>query len=604
MSNEEMNKNKNSRKLVYESTNSSKSIIQIYKNEYVPLPKSMVSIPKWVLVFLGLLVALLTIVLLAAILVVLTAPRAAQYMEFCNGRSCQTGLNMKCIDKVCKCESNKYYMKGCLEKKSDGKSCAFTYECLSEKGLYCLNGKCQCNKTQYWDTNTCTSRYSYGEFCSNDQCLSTVMLSCINGICQCDSTRFWNGIGCIKKRSEGERCYNDDECIETKFLKCHSGKCECVATWEYFDNQLGHCQPKINESQTCVSTVQCLGEMQCLNQNCTCGSFSYFETYNYTCLSQALFNQSCKANVTCRGDLGLYCSLDGVCVCDSITQYWNSTMCANYLTYGQTGCTSDADCNSNQFLTCNTYLMSYSCNCPNQSLTSMCDCPRTKNNESYWNSSHCVRAKNTGDACSYDYECQTLTLSHKCDVGVCTVKCDSGWSYFNNKCYSIISNNGGCSPLNSTNYGCDETNVISKCTSVKSTSQLAIFTDVDIFYFARSIDSSQDKTLFDDSYIGGYWQGTGTSTNCDCNWSWSCSNAGGGPSSGTCNYNWVWVDGSLIDTTFATGGWDGGGFNTNNGVGSGASANIRYDFCVRTKTDSFAGNNCVDDRNFICEYSI
>lgn len=594
MSKEEI---RTTRKLVYESTNTKKSIIQIYKNNPVRLPKSMVSIPKWVLVFFGLLIALLTIVLLAAILIVLTAPRAAQYMENCTSRSCQSGLNMKCINQVCKCESNRYYMKGCVEKKSYDESCAVEYECLSDKGLTCFNGKCKCNKTQYWHTDKCANRYTYGEFCSDDQCLSTIMLECINSICQCNSTRFWNSFGCIRKRTVGERCYNDGDCIENQILKCHNGTCGCLPTWEYFDSQLRFCQPKINESQTCSLTEQCLGEMQCLNQNCTCGSFFYFMSYNYTCLPQASFNQSCTTNITCRGDLGLFCSIDGTCVCDPVTQYWNSTMCATYLTYGQTGCTSDSDCRPNLSLTCNSYLMSYSCNCPNESLTSMCDCPRIMNNESYWNSTHCVSAGIIGSQCTYDYECQTITLGLACISNQCTQKCQIGWSYHSGKCYKMFSNSGSCTP-DSTGKGCDENDINQNCVTqaTPSQSKLAILSSSDIFYFTRTMDPNADKSGFIDSYIGGYWEGlydTTSTTTCDCDWSWTCSDSG-------CIYQWVWMNGIQINTVGSVGGWCGSNVKTNRGNNPTGSNN--FDFCVRTKDDCFTENNCEDNSNFICEY--
>jgi hypothetical protein len=193
--------------LVYESTTDKGFKIEIYKKSSIPLTNLTIQLPKWILTLLAMFIFLLSIILLAAIVIVLKASRPGQYLESCDGRSCQSGLSLKCIDKVCKCESNKYFEKGCVKKKLNGEFCSYSYEC--SENLYCTNGKCQCNQTKYWSDKSCINRYSYGEFCEEGQCLSTVMLSCIDGMCQCDETRFWNNVGCISKRGRRERCFDD-----------------------------------------------------------------------------------------------------------------------------------------------------------------------------------------------------------------------------------------------------------------------------------------------------------------------------------------------------------------------------------------------------------
>lgn len=590
----------NSRKLIYESTTESKSKIQIYKSLPVPLPKSLIQIPKWFFYLLIMFIILLGIVLLTAIIVVFNAPRAGQYLESCDGRSCQSGLNLKCIDKVCKCESNKYYEKSCVSKKFYGERCSYSYECLEDKGLNCFNGKCQCGKLKYWSNGFCRNRYSYGEFCEDDQCLSAVMLSCIDDVCQCDETRFWNNQGCIRKRNIGDRCFNDIECNQTQLTTCYNGLCDCKPIWQYYDPDLQLCLPKVNESQPCTSSYQCLGEMLCLDQICNCSAFFYFEISNNTCIAQVMEGESCFDNKTCRGDLGLIC-LNNVCKCESKKQFWNSTTCRDYYEYGQIGCNSDNECSPNRSLICNSELISHSCNCPITSYDRMCDCPRSFGNETYWNSTHCVPANVVNSQCTEDYECQTITLGLGCNSSVCFSFCEIGWSYFNGKCYKIFLANGNCIPL-ADNTGCDENDIIPKCQNQNSlhTSQLAILSKNDTFYFVRSIDTDFQKNNFIGAYIGGYWQGTGTPDNPNpkcrfgCDWSVDC---------GGCTNKWMWIDGSEIITGGSLNVWcgqDPQGPHPNN------DNHNEFDFCVRigSNLNCFENGLCEEDKNFICEYTV
>jgi hypothetical protein len=368
-------------------------------------------------------------------------------------------------------------------------------------------------------------------------------------------------------------------------LKCYKGICGCDSVWEYYNTNFKQCLPKINESQPCSSSEQCLGNMECnVNQTCSCDSYHYFETFNYTCIEQVLDGKPCIKNITCREDLGFLCSTGGECTCDTRIQFWNSSSssCEDYYTYGDIGCLSDSDCDPSQSLVCNKWLMSYSCNCPNTSYVSMCDCPRTFGNESYWNSTLCVPAGGVGSPCNKDYECQTITQGLACLNKTCSKICEGNWSYFEEKCYQIFPANGGCTS------GCDVENIKPKCVNQNSqgTSQLAILSTDEIFYFTRSMDPDPEKKYFSDAYIGGYWANI--------------------------TQEWKWINGNQIITNGSLSVWCGNIPNSGTNQGSmGVSnpaanaVNADSSICVRISTtlDCYKNNVCEDDQNFICEYT-
>lgn len=187
---------------------------------------------------------------------------------------------------------------------------------------------------------------------------------------------------------------------------------------------------------------------------CQCLTGFYFDSASYSCLSQTLINTTCSANFTCRTDLGLNCD-NGICHCIASKKFWSSLGCTGVLTYGQTGCTMDSECQSS--LICNLNVALNNCNCPIMSKTGMCDCPRIDGNEKYWDSNveMCVPAVVFGMVCSIDYMCQTITQGATCSSygncycginGVLSTnnKCKTCGSlkYYNAKCYGSIACSG------------------------------------------------------------------------------------------------------------------------------------------------------------------
>jgi hypothetical protein len=430
------NKISDSSKVVHELETSNGSIISIVKKPAESIGRSMMAVPRWIVYAIGGVIILLGIILAAGIVYINQAPRSALYTEDCQGRSCKSGLNLKCISNKCTCLSNQYYSKGCQQKKTYNEKCNRLNECDEDKSLKCQNGFCQCSITKYWNENlvACNDRKTYGEVCKNDNCLSeTQILSCIDGFCQCESTRFWTQKMCHLKRNQDQICYGNNECDDTQALLCRNGKCNCDSIWEYYDTNTRKCQRKLNESQACVETKQCLGHLQCSSGECSCGSFIYFEPFNFTCITQVSVNESCQKDIQCRMDLGLTCQ-SNKCQCNAGKQVWfnNTIGCVDYFNYSSVGCARNSHCQPGKSLICNLNPTSNQCNCPLTSIISMCDCNRVNGNEFYWNGSKCVSAKAEFSSCIFSHEClKPMTCNSTSKTCLCPFT-----QYYNSATYS------------------------------------------------------------------------------------------------------------------------------------------------------------------------
>lgn len=166
-----------------------KSKIYIFRDT-LKSPLGYISMPQWALVIIGLTLALLIGILVAAVDILVYAKSPGLYLESCDKRSCKSGLNLKCINKLCTCLSDQYYAASCMNKKDYLQNCLATYQC-KESTLICWDGLCVCNITSYWNGQSCYKRRTYREICSGDQCLTTSMLYCNTtiGICTCSTDR-------------------------------------------------------------------------------------------------------------------------------------------------------------------------------------------------------------------------------------------------------------------------------------------------------------------------------------------------------------------------------------------------------------------------------
>lgn len=237
-----LRKNENSSRIVYEEDRNDsliKSKIVIYKRLNLPIHKDLKEIPMWAIVLILMFVALLVTILIAAVLTLLNARRPGLHEEDCYRRSCETKLGLKCINSMCQCDSNQYYLKGCKAKKTIGEFCQnYVQECKNE--LSCYNGKCTCAKGFVWYINGCKQKGTRGDDCSKIECDDSLMLICDVSTKSCDcnlTSRFWSGKTCVLKRGLNERCVETNGCRTNEGLNCIDGL--CTITFFTFKIKLG-----------------------------------------------------------------------------------------------------------------------------------------------------------------------------------------------------------------------------------------------------------------------------------------------------------------------------------------------------------------------------
>ena len=149
-------------------------------------------VPKWTLVTGSLMVLSILITLIAAIVVVVLAPRNALHNENCKARSCIGNLGLKCINNTCECPPEYVYIDKCRLRQNYLENCASPNSCKEGKNLTCIDGVCKCNSKSYWDGKVCLKTGTYNSKCSDSiQCFTNSILYCDKslGKCACDTAR-------------------------------------------------------------------------------------------------------------------------------------------------------------------------------------------------------------------------------------------------------------------------------------------------------------------------------------------------------------------------------------------------------------------------------
>ena len=356
---------------------------------------------------------------------------------------------------------------------------------------------------------------------------------CLNGACQCLSTfPFWSSgyNTCIVPASYSQTCLATSDCVTSVSLVCNSGttcscptslssgKCDCVARVTGNENfwNGSSCVPAYSYNQTCTSSstnymCQTLTQgTNCIGGICKCSTSEYFNFANGKCETLLSVNAICNQIDACNSGLGLSCQ-NGVCLCNSTTQFWYISSCTNYFTYNSQTCSNSNQCagilicNTNNWGSCN------SCSCPSNVCSNKCDCPvPIIGSEYYWNGTYCENARNYGDSCTADYECQTLTqltycntFTSKCDCAtnsnwnstIC-IGCPNGWKFYRGSCF--YGSTSQCSNPQ-TNF-----NPSSDCNG-ESTARLAILYPSDV---GNSFASSFSNSEYWIDFYRTAWSGT------------------------------------------------------------------------------------------------
>ena len=358
-----------------------------------------------------------------------TCQPALNYGSFCTNATttymCQhmtqnTVCNLTGIRYYCQCPSLNYFdivLQKCLPQQTVNGPCTVTIGCRVDKGLICSlpAGTCLCNSTyQFWSSTMgqCRDYTKYTQDCTSSQCDPHANLICNAGTnCSCPNVLTTNKCDCTRILTS--ETYWDG-------LKCQPA--------------VAYLSPCANASTTYMCQTMKENTICALNGSdymCQCALYFYFDTILGKCAPQKSNGLTCTATIECRTDKGLLCQL-GLCACNLTTHYWSSTLsqCVAYKAYSE-DCNTDL-CNPFLLLVCNT---GYNCSCPNFLGKNKCDCPRSLNNEYYWDGTKCVAAVAHGKACPIgeDYQCRTTTERTVCLSNVCTCWPNGGLK--SGKCY-------------------------------------------------------------------------------------------------------------------------------------------------------------------------
>lgn len=195
------------------------------------IPKGSFEVPTWLVVLSAMFITFILTIFIAASTIFLNARRPGLHGEDCIRRSCEKRLGLRCINSTCLCSNDKFYLKGCNEKKSFGDNCHNSIHQMCDYGMICFNGKCSCEKGFTWNGIKCLKKGSYGDYCSNFDCDDSLNLICDSRdeMCKCDlSTRFWSGQTCILLRGFNQKCFDSTECRSDKGLMCLNGYCKLI----------------------------------------------------------------------------------------------------------------------------------------------------------------------------------------------------------------------------------------------------------------------------------------------------------------------------------------------------------------------------------------
>lgn len=152
------------------------------------LNNGQVFIPKWIIAFGSCILAASVVAFVASIAISVTKKSNGLYEQSCANRDCEKKLGLKCINNVCLCSANQFYLDKCYNLSTFGEICRKKEHCIKDQDLLCdLTSKCGCEPKKYWNLNLkkCLPRKTYSETCNGDECKSGLNLICDSGICVC-----------------------------------------------------------------------------------------------------------------------------------------------------------------------------------------------------------------------------------------------------------------------------------------------------------------------------------------------------------------------------------------------------------------------------------
>lgn len=145
---------------------------------------------KWIIIIFFILFTAFGAILVVSIVISLTKKPNGLYNESCDNRPCEKKLGLKCIEKICLCAVNQFYIDKCYNLSSFNEICKINDHCKQNELLLCgLKSKCNCAKENYWnnDLKKCLPKKSFAEICDGDQCIDNLI--CEFGFCKCSNSK-------------------------------------------------------------------------------------------------------------------------------------------------------------------------------------------------------------------------------------------------------------------------------------------------------------------------------------------------------------------------------------------------------------------------------
>ena len=292
--------------------------------------------------------------------------------------------------------------------------------------LMSLNlGLCQCSTHYYYNgtpsmgNGVCVPQLLYGGLCATtSQCDYRVNLTCVSGTCTCAAGQNYNpstnssGVlgACTSAAGYLQNCSVNFTCSTSQNLYCDltfygsantSGVCLCNTSWSYWDGLT--CASKLSIGGKCTSNTNCISSagLFCSNYTQSIGECDCDQNHfwNFTCLPKQYYNTTCPSSYVCDDNRGLQCQGSGgsmflKCDCYNSSYIWDSLYvtnrsytCIPKLSYGQSSCFGDLECEDFNYLVCN---------------NGTCGCSYLD----YYDGSRCQPKRNYTEPCNYTYYCR------------------------------------------------------------------------------------------------------------------------------------------------------------------------------------------------------
>ncbi|CAD6197427.1 unnamed protein product [Caenorhabditis auriculariae] len=426
------------------------------------------------------------------------------------------------------------YGSQCVSLASPGQTCMTSSQCIDNS--QCNNGVCTClsnynmvygyciaytggpcQSTQTLVNNQCMLYAIVGESCvASNQCVGGS--TCSNGVCRCNpgfTAMYGYCIGgsssnqcpngqvlinnqCWNTAQIGTQCSYSQQCLGNS--QCSNGLCQCPPGSSFPNGQcsggsssngcasnqvfIGQCSNGAQIGSQCSQSQQCLGNSQCINNQCQCPSGAVNSNGRCVATSAGCPQNQVMVNNQCwnTAQIGFQCSFsqqcfnnggqctNGVCQCPAGTSNLN----------GQCATSSGSGCGQNQVLIgqCwNTVQIGQQCSYSQQCLgnsqcsNGLCQCPSGSSNVNGYCqgassctsnqvliNNQCWTSSPIGGACTYTQQClgNSQCLNSVCQCGAASSNvngfcsgsgssCPNNQVLVNNQCLNTVQVNGQCS---------------------------------------------------------------------------------------------------------------------------------------------------------------